>query len=374
MKVALLTNIVPPYRQQACNLLHDHAKALGGGLHVFCTDPSEPQRNWPEKDGAFSRTRLAGIRIPLGENRQMTLPFGLATALRRCNPDIVILAGFGPAQWRAQLWAYRRNRPSIVQFDGWAGSDDCYDNIARRVIRHHMLHKANAFVAASNRGRDWFLARNIEPSRIFTAPIPTSFSPASSRTAPHRSPFRRRFDILWCGRTTRNKGFDRFIAIARDLAERGLVRQLGIVGCLASGKAATAIRQAGLADITHLQGQLPPDHLPDLLSDARLVLFPSRQDAYGVGVVEAVSCGAVVLASDAVGCAPDILGTSEILPVDATGDWVTACIRLLKDENLWAETARNQFAQIAPNTAQTHANILWQAAICAQQASRGLRE
>ncbi len=371
MKVALLTNIVPPYRFNAYEALHIHAKSAGGGLTVICTRHSEPQRNWPNRDAQFGHQLLRGIHLRLGENRLFSLPFGTLSTLNSIKPDSLILAGFGIAQWQAQNWALKQAIPTILQFDGWSGSDKFYLNPARRYVRHSMVRRANGFIAAGSRGKKWFEKYCADPHATLTAPIPTSFQ--SSPSTPTQPFSDRRYDVLWCGRTTQAKGFDHFLEIATSLAKAGTIHKIGIVGSTDSARTAQAINECCLSDITGIHGQLPPEQLPTFLSDTKLCLFPSHNDAYGVGVVEAISCGAVALASNAVGCAPDMLEPTEILPTDNTMDCVAACTRLLENPDTWDRARQTQASKIQLNTPQHHADIMWQAVTQATNTSKAGR-
>ncbi|WP_417625301.1 glycosyltransferase family 4 protein [Paremcibacter congregatus] len=371
MKVALLTNIVPPYRFNAYEALHIHAKAAGGGLTIVCTNHSEPQRNWPKRNAQFAQQTLRGIHLRLGENRLFSLPIGTLSTLNSIKPDSLILAGFGIAHWQAQNWALKQAIPTILQFDGWSGSDKFYLNPARRYVRHSMVAKADGFIAAGSRGKKWFEKYGTDPGTTLTAPIPTSFQ--SSPFTPKRSFSDRRYDVLWCGRTTQAKGFDPFLEIAARLAKAGTIDKIGIVGSTDIPATAQALNEYGLTGITDIHGQLPPEQLPTFLGDAKLCLFPSHNDAYGVGVVEAISCGAVALASTAVGCAPDLLERNEILPTGNTMDWVAACTRLLESPDAWDRARQAQASKIRFNTPQHHADIMWQAVTQATTPSKAAR-
>ena len=221
--------------------------------------------------------------------------------------------------WRAQRWAKKHVIPTVVLFDGWWGSDAAYDNRVRRALRQNMIKQASSFIAASSRGKHWFETFGVPPDLITVSPIPTSFAPPKAIPDFNHRPF----DILWCGRTTSAKGFETFLQTARILKSRQAITKIGIIGALNISKVKRKVAEYGLSDITDIHPFVPPEHLPDFLTDAKICLFPSHNDAYGVSVIEAVSCGALVLASDAVGCAPDVLASDQILSPDTAADSVS---------------------------------------------------
>ena len=366
VKVTLLTNLVPPYRRAAFDLLAERAKSVGGTCHFICTDAHEPQHIWAQETEKFSCRPLWAFRIPLGENRRLSFNFGVTRELARTAPNVLILSGFGPAMWRAQRWAKNHAIPTVVLFDGWQGSDVAYDNSVRRVLRQNMIADASGFIAASSRGKDWFETFGVPPDQITVSPIPTSFAP------PKAIPdfIHRPFDILWCGRTTTAKGFDTFLQIARILKSRQAITKIGIVGALNISKVKREVAEHGLLDITDIHPLLPPERLPSFLTQAKLCLFPSHNDAYGVGVLEAISCGTLVLASDAVGCAPDVLAPGQILSPDIALDWVEVCAALLTTPDEWDRIRTTQTTTISHNTADHHARSIWQAVLAARNRSR----
>ncbi len=375
VKVTLLTNLVAPYRFASYCALHQRACNAGGALTVICTSNTEPQRNWPERTPPFSQQHLRGLHVHLGENRLLTIPSGISDAVRSTAPDVLVLVGFGIAQWRACNWAAKAGIPVIVQFDGWSGSDDIYSNPIRRYIRRHMLQKADGFIAASMLGRHWFELQGVSDNRILISPIPISFSVnGDAELQSHRRFDDREYDLLWCGRTTTRKGFGCFLEIASALITSGTISKIGIIGCIDMDRTKSELQNFGLPDQIDLYPQLHPDQLPAFLANSKLCLFPSQNDAYGLGVIEAISCGAVALASDAVGCAPDMLDPDEILSSNGLADWVRACQRLLDNPAIWQQTRQNQASRITQNTPTHHAETLWQAINQAVQKPAGVRQ
>lgn len=369
MQVTVLTNLVPPYRLDAYNALHGVASKAGGGLTIICTNRTEPQRNWPKASGDFNHQTLDGLVLPLGENRTFSIAIGTKNALHRASPDALVLNGFGIAQWQAARWAQARNITTILQFDGWIGSDKSYANPVRKHIRRQMIAKADGFVAASSRGKEWFQQFGAADIDISVAPIPTSFPPAQG--LPDFAD--RTYELTWCGRTTKAKGFDVFLKIAADLKKRGIIKRIAIIGCTDLEQAQSDLSISGLSDAADIFPQLYPNELPKLLCHSKLCLFPSRNDAYGVGVIEAIACGAVALASPLVGCAPDVLDRSEIIDTSSFENWVATSQALLSNQPVWQRTQQCQGNKIKNNTPNHQARTLWKALQQASAQTTGVR-
>lgn len=81
-------------------------------------------------------------------------------------------------------------------------------------------------------------------------------------------------------------------------------------------------------------GWLPDDHLAALMNGAVAVACPSLTEGFGLPVVEAMACGAAVVASRA-GALPEVAGEAALLvaPGDV-GAWREGLQRLLRDPQL----------------------------------------
>jgi glycosyltransferase involved in cell wall biosynthesis len=223
-----------------------------------------------------------------------------------------------------------------------------------------MIARADGFIAAGSRGAIWFEKHGAPAGRIGIAPIPPSFPPPGFTPGPNVSD--RHYDLLWCGRTTTSKGFDVFVKIATELVKGDPPRRIAIIGSPDIAKTTKDAISAGLKDQADIFGLVPPEQLPAFLTNSKIALFPSRNDAYGVGVIDAITCGALALASPMTGCAPDVLKPSETLPIDVPQRWVLACKQLLNDAKRYQNTRQQQASAIADNNPLHHGKAIWDAA------------
>ncbi len=88
----------------------------------------------------------------------------------------------------------------------------------------------------------------------------------------------------------------------------------------------------GVRDRVHLPGRIEHERLPAVLSQADLYVQPSiGEEAFGIGVVEAMACGLPVLASDNGGL-PEVVACGETGWLARSGDfeaWVVALAQAL---------------------------------------------
>jgi glycosyltransferase involved in cell wall biosynthesis len=118
----------------------------------------------------------------------------------------------------------------------------------------------------------------------------------------------------------------------------------------------TLLVETGARDRVRCLGYTDAADLPALYSRAEALLFPSRDEGFGLPVLEAMACGCPVVSSDR-GALPEVLGPGGLaFPVEATDDMEEALERLLSEPSArraevergieraraftWARTAR----------------------------------
>ncbi|MGI8586557.1 MAG: glycosyltransferase family 4 protein [Chloroflexia bacterium] len=93
----------------------------------------------------------------------------------------------------------------------------------------------------------------------------------------------------------------------------------------------------GLAGSVRFLGYVPDDDLPALISGATAVALPSLYEGFGLPALEALACGAPLLAADS-SSLPEVTGDAALLldPHDAPA-WTSALRRVLTDPALRAD-------------------------------------
>jgi len=105
------------------------------------------------------------------------------------------------------------------------------------------------------------------------------------------------------------------------------------------------VEELGLERRVVFTGYVVEGDLPALLSGARLFVFPSLYEGFGLPVLEAMACGTPVVCSSA-SSLPEVAGDAAVLldPLDVEG-LAAAMERVLHDEELRAELIERGFEQ-----------------------------
>lgn len=300
-----------------------------------CVDPSI-EREYPN-DG----TRIYGWRIPLGEfaERGFNRSFPIFTRqLRRVPADVVHLADV----FLASLLKYRQD--VVLAIADLSKLTTRYFPRSSSRLHNRMLRfvpRAPALLALSEFTRQE-IAQHLryDPSRIFVqsafSRLPPRPGPMPLEAAPPTP--ERPWTLLYTAVDRPGKNVAAFLRVlaATDARYRGL-----LVSRLTPGTE-ELVRSMGLAARLTVRRDVPD--LTELYRRAHVLLFPSYYEGFGLPLVEAMSQGVPIIASDRTSV-PEIVGDGgAVLPPDDTAAWVAALERLA-DPDRYRDASRRSFAR-----------------------------
>jgi glycosyltransferase involved in cell wall biosynthesis len=327
-RIALVTNTPPPYRVPIFNRL---ARWPGLDFHaVFCS-AREPNRDWDLPPMQFERHWLRE-RFVTVHGRYIHHNLDVVPLLIRLRPDVVVTDGFNPTHLYAFLTARMRRWPHVAMTDGSWESERAL-SLAHRLVRRGVYRGSAAFVAASEGGQRLYRSYGVPAERCFYSWLciaNDAFAPPATAQRP--------VDFLFCGRMEPAKDPLFALAVARECAHRlGRRTQLRYVG---AGSLDAALRQAAAecseVDV-QFHGFASQQALPALYQSARLFLFPTHMDVWGIVANEACAAGLPVLVSPHAGVAGELVvdGHNGYVRDLRTAQWADCAVGLLTDDALW---------------------------------------
>jgi alpha-1,3-rhamnosyl/mannosyltransferase len=232
-----------------------------------------------------------------------------------------------------------------LKSDGWASpgfraeKKERYARAAEEAARILCVSEATAADVASLLG--------VERARLAVTPlgVDPTFRPLAEE---ERAPVLRRLGVsppyaLFVGLAQPRKNLEAVANVFARLSARVDDLSLVLAGDdgYPEGRLATVLKGTGVASRIRLLGYTATEDLPALYSGARLLLFPSRDEGFGLPALEAMACGCPVVASDR-GALPEVLGPGGLcFPPDAIDDLEGAASLLLDDGDARAaEVAR----------------------------------
>ncbi|MFL5950815.1 MAG: glycosyltransferase family 4 protein [Gaiellaceae bacterium] len=251
--------------------------------------------------------RVPGVRGVLRHDYPVTP--GIAGALRRSRPDVVVVSGWSTfASQAAVAWCRLRRIPYVLQVESHdldprpAWRRRVKDTVATPVIRG-----ASSVLAVGSAARDSALARGAKNVRVFanTIDVERWIARADALSRPQRAGMR----VLSVGRDVPEKGFDTLRAACHD-AE---------------------------VELDVVTGGLGEDELARRYVEADVFALLSRHEPWGVVVNEAAASGLPLVLSNRVGAARDLLRDGEngfFVPADDVSAAAAALTRLAGDAEL----------------------------------------
>lgn len=361
IRIALVTNLPPPYRVPVFNLLGRHPKV---DFHAIFCAAREPNRSWDLPAFEFNQHHLKECFLSW-RGRYIHHNIDVLSTLNRLQPDVVITDGFNPTHLYAFMAARQRGWQHVAMTDGTLKSERSLSAM-HRVLRRWVLHNSAAFIAASSGGTRLFESYGVPGERCFYSWLcadNAAFLPSET--------LERSLDFIFCGRFEPDKAPLFALAVARATAKR-LGRKLSI-SFAGSGSLDQILTQAASSAADEievkLQGFLQQHQLPNFYRSGRVFLFPTRADVWGVVANEACAAGLPVIVSPHAGVAGELIvngrnGFVRELQLEA---WADCATRLLTDSDCWQACSRASLEQVSRYTYQSAAQGLVDACLFACQ-------
>ncbi len=365
-KIALVVNEPPPYRIPVFNRIAARADV---DLQVIFCCRREPNRQWDLPPIAFPRVFLRE-RITTVNGRYIHNNPDVMIALSRFNPDVVVGNGFNPTHLYAMIWCAVHRRPYVPMTDGTLQSEKTLGRW-HRALRQKVYRRAPAFIAASHGGLALYRQYGVAPQQCHLSCLCIDnerFRPPDATVIPEH-------DFIFCARLEAGKNPAFAIDVAARCAERlGRRTRLLMVG---SGTLEGDLHR--LADSMkervdlRFHGFATQAELPSLYQSARMFLFPTQADVWGVVANEACAAGLPVLVSPHAGVSGELVIDGHngfVLPLDPQ-TWADAAALLLTNEGKRSAFGQRSLLKVAPyNFSQAAQGIVDACHVAAASRSR----
>lgn len=311
LRVALLTNQIPPYRLP---LLTELAHTPNWEFHVFTCVEREVDRLWEvEKAYPFRHKRSVSVSFVARRRRtsvaqfvqptQVHLPVGEFADLFRFRPDVVISSEFGMRSLIAAAYARLFGSRLLLYYEGTPHTDrDC--SWGQRLLRRVLRRLPSMYVCNGRQSRRYVERLGVAPEKVFECGQALDVDAfAAQQSDEDRDALRRRLGIsglcyLYTGRLIPLKGIHHLLdSWARFSREDGVQATLVLVG---EGELKESLeKQAAAACLTNVifHPFVQPPQLPAFYHAADVYVLPSLEDCWSLAVEEAMASGLPVIDS-----------------------------------------------------------------------------
>jgi hypothetical protein len=300
IRLALLTNFVPPYRLPVFLELARRAATF----RVVISTRMEANRNWDVNFGSLdvlvqrTFTVQRTWKHPSGFRETVYNHFSYDTIweLLRYRPDVTISAELGFRTLSALIYRLIARRSRLVIWATISESSEAKRDKARMILRSFLLRFTDAVMVNGRSGARYLARHGAKNDKIFIVPQTTSIE-AFSAAPLERSPEAQR-RLIYVGQLASRKGLIPFLEVLKRWCEDHADYALEFWFC-GEGPERVAIEQfprpANVA--LKLLGNAAYDDVPACYAQAGIMVMPTLADEWGLVVNEALASGLPVLGS-----------------------------------------------------------------------------
>jgi glycosyltransferase involved in cell wall biosynthesis len=352
-----VAEIPAPYRVGLYRRLREE---VGIDLKLLFCSTTQADRDWTVSLEGVPHVVMRGRTLRVRPREQFFLRINpqVWRELDRFNPHAVVVGGYAHVTMQlAMLWCRRTGTPYLINSEShrqgteqsgkgrgrWPGSVAAMGRSLVNAVKRFFIRGAAAGLPAGTLARDCLVSYGGPAERMFALPNTCDverFARESERARNRRAELRTELGlgsgpvVLYVGRLAPVKGLDTLLQAFGHSGVQGAGSerpnaspQLLLVGDGEQREQLEALAGAlGLRERVCFAGPRPWGELPSLYGLADLFVLPSTFEPWGAVVNEALACGLPVIASDQVGCAPDLVRPGEngwIVPAgdaDALGE------------------------------------------------------
>ena len=332
-KIIVITNSPAPYREKIYSLVSENENVEL--LVVYCKK-IESSRQWVFQSEQYPNTFLQAKSLKLWGETEVHFSAGIHKVLSSYNPDVVITAGFGPVMLHAFLWSKLKRKKHIPFTDGTLLSEKNL-SFLHKAVRKLVYRFSDAFLGPSRKSLELYAHYGCKSHRCFTSCL--CINNENYKSIKFKD---RKVDLLFVGQFIERKMPFFFVEVCRKVSREIPNCKIVVLG---SGPLEQKFRneiEKINADVT-FQGFVQPNDLPHYYSSAKLLLFPTQRDCWGVIANEASASGTPVMTCENAGASNELILHDKnglILPLEES-TWAQHAVDLLTNEVKWQKLSKH---------------------------------
>lgn len=298
MRVALLTNFIPPYRVP----LYEAIMRASGELRVFVSTAMEANRQWTPGHGELDVVRQRTLTFQrqwrtavFSEPHELHVPYDTWLQLRRWRPDVILTGELGARSLQAVAFARSTRTPVVI----WAMLSDHLENGRGRVrtaARKWLARNASSIIVNGESGARYFHRLGTKDEQLRR--VHQAVDMRALMSVPLERAADDEYHLLHVGSISERKGAHVLFGGVRSWAESNAHARVKLT-LVGDGPLRGALERQKLPDNVRVRwaGSVAYDELPRWYAQGGVLLFPSFGDEWGLVVNEALAAGVPVAGS-----------------------------------------------------------------------------
>lgn len=311
-KVVIITNEPAPYRVDHYKFLQKQYKKYEFHIIYSIEKTKSELRQWDDSTSGLKNVYfLPSYEVVMKrryDNREIIITYGVGKVLKSIEPDVVVCMEYNPTSLMTMHWCRREKVPYISLTDGTLYSER---NIGKfqKISRKYIMKYSSAFIASSTRAKEKIESYNVK-KKIYVSFLSEDISKYLNNK---RSAIRKE-QIIYVGSLIERKGVDLLIRAYANLKSNCKLIIAG-EGPLKK-ELIDLVYSLKLEDKIEFVGYKQRAELVELYSDSKLFVLPTREDCYGLVILEAMCASLPVVASKYAD------GAYDLIEVGVTGEIV----------------------------------------------------
>ena len=338
-KVAIISNIPAPYRENVYSILSKNPEI---DLKVFYCKKIESDRKWELNKPKYNHSFLKSFTINYGE---MHLHFNISilSALKKFKPDVIITNGFALPMLIGFLYSFFNNKSHGSFIDGTLITEKKLSFI-HKIVRKFIYSRSKIFIGPSNQTIKLFKSYGISSHQIFKSCLAID----NEKFIRQKKSFnQKKYDLLFSGQFIDRKCPFFFTEVVNELTKIKKNLKVVVIGSgILEKKFRKSLEKTG-ADI-YFKGFMKQSDLPNIYSNSKVFLMPTKEDCWGVVANESLAAGTPVITTPFAGVAGELIINNETgFVVDLNSkDWVEKTLILLEGNQLYDEMSNKGVALV----------------------------
>ena len=344
MKAVLVTNIPAPYRIPVYNLV---ARELGDDFHVIFCARNEPNRHWDLGSLDFNHTFLKE-NFHISKDAVVHRNREIIGLLRRLRPRVIITAGFSPTYLYAWAYSLFSGARHIPMTDAWKASES-HLGFKHRAVRTLVYKTSSAFLGASKKSLQLYRDYGVADKHLYQSCLCIDNERFTCKTENELRPYH----LMFAGQIIDRKIPDFFADVVRLVKERQQNVKVLVIGDGDRRQSFLDSLASAGAEVEY-GGRVSQKDLPDWYSRAKLLLFTTNSDAWGIVANEAMASGTPVITTPNAGVADDLVedGINGYVLEPTPSVWADKIVPILNDDGKLALLRNNAIESVKRFTFQ----------------------
>ncbi|MDD6072604.1 MAG: glycosyltransferase family 4 protein [Clostridiales bacterium] len=307
-KVLIITNVPAPYRVDFFYYLQTQIPQYE--FHILYSSVSDRiGRQWHTDQDKIIQSHFLKSRVFTIHNRyddkQIIFPYGVAKILAQLQPDVVVGSEYNPTILQAVHWCKKNKIPYISWSDGTRYSERNI-NTLQKLFRKYVVKRAKAFIGSSTRTVENQQYLGASPDKCFLSLLTVDIQQYLLRREADEP---NHYNLLYVGSLIGRKGLDLLLDSLALTDER---ISLTIVGEGGEKEGLTQqMERLGLQDRVIFKGFLEGEALKKSYENADVFVLPTREDCFGLVILEAMCASMPVIVSEYADGAVDLVTDGE---------------------------------------------------------------